>query len=75
MVALYLTDPNREEHQHRNVERLLEAYTQDLGEILSEIKTLKSTVDETNQFIDTHLSSVRNRMIQVCQTSARLDAF
>ena len=66
MVALYLTDSQgREMHQHHNVERLLEAYTQDLSEIISEIKSLKSTVDETNQFIDTHLSSVRNRMIQM----------
>jgi len=65
LVALYLTASQRQQHEHSNVERLLEAYAQDLGEIMSEIRSLKSAVDETNQFIDTHLSSVRNRMIRM----------
>ena len=41
MAALYLSQANRETHQHQNVERLLEAYTQDLMEILNEIRNLR----------------------------------
>ena len=65
MVALYLTKSSRQIHEHQNIEQLLEAYVQELSEILSEIRNLRVTVDETNQFIDTHLSSVRNKMIEM----------
>ena len=43
----------------------MEAYNADLGEIMVEIKNMKDMVEETNQFINTHLDSVRNRMIRL----------
>ena len=51
LVALYLTSSCRQTNQHHNVARLLEAYTQDLGEILNEIRNLRVTVDEVCNII------------------------
>jgi len=65
MIGLYLTDTTRDIHHHEDVELLLEAYNADLIEIQGEIRSMKEMVEETNQFMNTHLDSVRNKLIRM----------
>jgi len=63
--SLYLTSTCRAPHDHSEVELLVEAYFHDLVDILCDIRSMKDMVEETNQFIHTHLDTVRNRMIRM----------
>lgn len=65
LVQLYLTNPERETTEHEEVELLIEAYYADFEEIVAEIKTIKVTIDDTNQFISAHLDSVRNKILRM----------
>jgi len=65
LAQLYLTSPEREMTDHVEIELLLEAYYADFEEIVAEIKTVKDTIEDTNQFISAHLDSVRNKMLRM----------
>jgi len=63
MVGLYLTNMERRVDQHEEVELLLESYLADLDDIQQQIRIIKETIEDTNQFIGAHLDTTRNRVI------------
>jgi len=65
LVQLYLTSPEREVTDHTELELIFESYYADFEEIVAEIKTVKDTIEDTNQFISAHLDSVRNKMLRM----------
>merc|ERR1712062_332279 len=65
LVQLYLTSPEREVTDHTELELIFESYYADFEEIVAEIKTVKDTIEDTNQFISAHLDSVRNKMLRL----------
>jgi len=65
LVQLYLTSPERDVTDHTELELIFESYYADFEEIVAEIKTVKDTIEDTNQFISAHLDSVRNKMLRM----------
>ena len=65
LVGLYLSRPTREINDHEELELLFEAYFADFEEIEAEIRAVKEMIEDTNQFISTHLDTVRNKMIRM----------
>jgi len=65
LVGLYLSRPSREIHDHEELELLFEAYFADFEEIEAEIRAVKEMIEDTNQYISTHLDTVRNKMIRM----------
>merc|ERR1719430_72050 len=65
LIKFYLSKPNRNISEHDELELLLEAYYADFEEIVAEIKTVKDTIEDTNQFISAHLDTVRNKMLRM----------
>ena len=57
---LYLTKPERTVEKHKEMKLLFEAYAADLDEIETESKIFNAMIEDTDQFISTHLDSVRN---------------
>lgn len=55
-----VSDQDREE-----IELLLEAYNADLKEIEVELLSIKEQIEDTNDFINIHLNSIRNRIIKM----------
>ena len=47
------------------VELLMEAYNSDLKEIQYELANIRNTIEDTNDFINIHLNSIRNRIIKM----------
>ena len=54
-----------DESDHEEVELLLEAYAADLNHISSEASRMKVALDDTDDFVDTHLSTMRNKIIRM----------
>ena len=54
-----------DESDHEEVELLLEAYAADLNQISSEVSRMKAALDDTDDFVDTHLSTMRNKIIRL----------
>jgi hypothetical protein len=46
-------------------ELLMEAYNSDLKEIECELKNIRNAIEDTNDFINIHLNSIRNRIIKM----------
>merc|ERR1719430_1299406 len=65
LIKFYLSKPNRNISEHDELELLLEAYYADFEEIVAEIKTVKDTIEDSNQFISAHLDTVRNKMLRM----------
>ena len=60
--------PNGEQSndsEHEEVELLLEAYAADLNHISSEANRMKIALDDTDDFVNTHLSTMRNKIIRM----------
>ena len=53
------------ESEHEEVELLLEAYAADLNHISSEASRMKVALDDTDDFVNTHLSTMRNKIIRM----------
>uniref|UniRef100_A0A0K2UMS4 Magnesium transporter MRS2 homolog, mitochondrial n=1 Tax=Lepeophtheirus salmonis TaxID=72036 RepID=A0A0K2UMS4_LEPSM len=64
MDALYLSRKVESGH-HEEVELLLEAYDADLRELESQILSMKTMIEETNDFINTHLNTLRNKIMRM----------
>ena len=54
-----------DESEHEEVELLLEAYAADLNHISSEASRMKMALDDTDDFVNTHLSTMRNKIIRM----------
>ena len=67
-LSFYDFDRNGEksdETDHEEVELLLEAYAADLNHISSEANRMKVALDDTDDFVNTHLSTMRNKIIRM----------
>ena len=47
------------------MELLTEAYNSDLKEIQYELANIRNTIEDTNDFVNIHLNSIRNRIIKM----------
>ena len=47
------------------VELLMEAYNSDLREIECDLANMKDQIEDTNDFINMHLNTIRNRLINM----------
>merc|ERR1712223_1697989 len=73
MADLYLSNDDEtgangeksDETDHEEVELLLEAYAADLNHISSEANRMKVALDDTDDFVNTHLSTMRNKIIRM----------
>ena len=63
LIGLYLSKHEREFGQHEEVEVLLESYLADLEDMRTTIRNIKSSIDDTNQYINAHLGTLRNEII------------
>eukprot|EP00096_Caligus_rogercresseyi_P007378 TRINITY_DN25223_c0_g1_i1.p1 TRINITY_DN25223_c0_g1~~TRINITY_DN25223_c0_g1_i1.p1 ORF type:complete len:433 (-),score=112.91 TRINITY_DN25223_c0_g1_i1:296-1594(-) len=64
MEALYLSNKTKP-GCHEEVELLLEAYDADLRELESRVNSMKTMIEETNDFINTHLNTLRNKIMRM----------
>ena len=64
LVGLLLND-DASTAGKEEVELLMEAYNSDLKEIQYELANIRNTIEDTNDFINIHLNSIRNRIIKM----------
>ena len=64
IFTLIIREQN-DESDHEEVELLLEAYAADLNQISAEVSRMKAALDDTDDFVDTHLSTMRNKIIRL----------
>lgn len=65
VIFILITSEKNDESDHEEVELLLEAYAADLNQISSEVSRMKAALDDTDDFVDTHLSTMRNKIIRL----------
>ena len=64
-IDIRITGEKADETDHEEVELLLEAYAADLNHISSEANRMKVALDDTDDFVNTHLSTMRNKIIRM----------
>ena len=65
MFKFRINGDKTNESEHEEVELLLEAYAADLNHISSEASRMKVALDDTDDFVNTHLSTMRNKIIRM----------
>jgi hypothetical protein len=54
LVIVEYSNSERKEEEHEEVELLLEGYRSDLEEIIIELRSFHSQIDDTKEFINSH---------------------
>ena len=71
MEAMYLTRRHLSliepmvDHEHEEVEMLLESYLQEVGATVAELEVLTYGIEGTEKFVSFRLDSARNRLLKV----------
>ncbi|KAL9656154.1 hypothetical protein ABK040_007772 [Willaertia magna] len=69
MASMYLTDKvkgyPRTEDQHEEIEMLLETYQHRVENVMNVLDDLREDLDDTQEFLEVCLDSIRNKMMQM----------
>ena len=65
MADLYLTEASTCTDDHDEVELLLESYASDLQTLALEVSKMRASLEDTDDFVNIHLSTKRNEIIRL----------
>ena len=65
MADLYLTEASASTDDHDEVELLLESYASDLQTLALEVSKMRASLEDTDDFVNIHLSTKRNEIIRL----------